>query len=315
MKIGNYEVKIGEKSNIFIGEGRGVEAMPCTVISSSPSPVVLVTAGVHNSEYIGIKAAMKLIEEIQPEHIEGTLIIVPVVNVSGFEHRTISKVYEDGKNLNRCFPGSKDGSVAERIAYAMEEELFSLADYYIDLHSGDDYEALIPYVYYANARDEETKEKSKKMASLTDVAYTVLSPILSSGAYNYATSLNIPSILLERGCMGIVSDEQVYQDVEDVKRILADVLGYKCSVSEMKNEKKIHFDEVIYDSAPCFGIWEPKLNIGDEVKKGQLLGVIKDYRGDILSRRTAQCDGIILYQVESLNILEGDVTVAYGCKK
>ena len=58
---------------------------------------------------------------------------------------------DDGKNLNREFPGNPDGTEMERLAWAVSQELQPAADYYIDLHSGDDYEKLIPYVYYAGA--------------------------------------------------------------------------------------------------------------------------------------------------------------------
>lgn len=56
--------------------------------------------------------------------------------------RTMSVVYEDGKNLNRVFPGNAEGSVSEKIAYFMEKELFKISDYYIDLHCGDGYEEI-----------------------------------------------------------------------------------------------------------------------------------------------------------------------------
>lgn len=74
----------------------------------------LVPAGIHNAEYVGIQAAIELSSEIDPEQLGGTLVIVPVANRSGFENRTMSMVHEDGKNLNRVFPGDESGTSADR---------------------------------------------------------------------------------------------------------------------------------------------------------------------------------------------------------
>ncbi len=61
------------------------------------------------------------------EELKGNVIIVPLVNVSGFEHRTMSLVYEDGKNLNRVFPGDPEGTAADRIACTIVRKLFSIS--------------------------------------------------------------------------------------------------------------------------------------------------------------------------------------------
>ena len=82
----------------------------------------MITAGIHSAEFVGIQAAIELAEELKPENIRGTVVILPLVNRSGFEHRTMSMVYEDGKNLNRVFPGNPEGSTAEKLAYTVFRE-------------------------------------------------------------------------------------------------------------------------------------------------------------------------------------------------
>ena len=67
------------------------------------------------------------------------------MNVPAFEKRNGSLGLTDHKNLNREFPGNPEGTEMERLAWAVTRELQSAADYYIDLHSGDDYEQLTPY--------------------------------------------------------------------------------------------------------------------------------------------------------------------------
>ena len=131
---------------------------------------------------------------------------------------------EDGKNLNREFPGDPMGTVTERLAAAVVKHLHKEADYYIDLHSGDDYEELAPYIYYAGKADPEVTRISREMARQADVPYMVRSEVDSGGSYNYAASRGIPSVLLERGGMGAWSGEEVQSAKKDVRSIL-DYLG------------------------------------------------------------------------------------------
>ena len=80
---------------------------------------VLITAGIHNAEYVGIQAAIELSNELDVDKLKGNVVIVPLANRSGFENRTMSRVFEDGKNLNRVFPGDPDGSEADRLAHML----------------------------------------------------------------------------------------------------------------------------------------------------------------------------------------------------
>ena len=57
-----------------------------------------------------------LVNELDVTILRGNVIILPLANRSGFENRTTSRVYEDGKNLNRVFPGDREGSEADRLA-------------------------------------------------------------------------------------------------------------------------------------------------------------------------------------------------------
>lgn len=95
----------------------------------------------------------------------------------------MSLVHEDGKNLNREFPSKEDGSVSACICRTIEKELFSKADYYIDLHCGDGYEELHPYVYYVGLVKESVKETALEMARQTSVDYIVESHVTAGGAY------------------------------------------------------------------------------------------------------------------------------------
>lgn len=116
----------------------------------------------------------------------------------------------------------------ERLAAAITESLIRKADYYIDLHGGDDYEELTPYVYFAGVAKPEIVEASRKMAEQVDVPYMVQSNVSTGGAYNYAASTcDIPAVLLERGCMGTWQREEVDSMRRDVRNILCSIGAYR----------------------------------------------------------------------------------------
>ncbi len=127
---------------------------PLAIIrGSQPGPTIVITAGIHAAEYPGIKAALELSYDLDFSTITGTVIIVAMANAAGFWRRSNSMIpgsYTStgtDQNLNRIFPGNAQGSPDERLAAALFA-LIETADYYIDLHSGDSYESLIPHAYF-----------------------------------------------------------------------------------------------------------------------------------------------------------------------
>ena len=90
----------------------------------------------------------------------------------------------------------------------------------MDLHCGDGFEGLVSYVYCTGAAAPEVAAKSREMAEIAHVDYLVTSMYGTGGAYNYAGSMGIPSILLERGHSSRWCEDLVAEDVHDVKNIL-----------------------------------------------------------------------------------------------
>lgn len=310
--LGNFTVEPGKKKSGFLMIGGGEFQLPATILhGEQPGKTVLITAGIHAEEYVGIQSALELSEMLKVQKIAGTVVIVKVVNRKAFEVRSGSESHEDGKNLNRVFPGSKEGTWSERLAYAIEKELLSIADYYIDLHSGDSYEQLTPYVYYAGAAAKEVVEQSREMAQQADVPYMVGSNVAMGGCYNYAASLGIPSILLERGQMGGWTKEESHSTRRDVRNILCH-LGIYQGEKDYRNYYPLEVKDLCYQAANEQGLWYPCKKPGDMIQQGDILGVIKDYEGKILEVCKAEYGGVILYQTGSLQVQESGSVIAYG---
>lgn len=304
-----------EPGNVWTGYlelGQGEFRLPAAVLHGTrPGKTMLITAGVHGGEYVGIQAAIELSQKLKIQKVAGTIIIVKVINVPAFERRNGSMGLTDGKNLNREFPGNPKGTEMERLAWAISHELQPAADYYIDLHSGDDYEQLTSYVYYAGMADEETVSQSRRMAEQVDVPYMVRSNVASGGAYNYAASQGIPSILIERGGMGAWTSEEVRSTRRDVRNILCH-LGIYQGKKDYRTYYPLDVTDICYQDASRDGLWYPFKKPGDMIREGEILGEVRDYEGGLLELSVAEYDGVILYQTGTLQVLGDGPMIAYG---
>lgn len=302
----------GSRQSCFLPvHGSKIQLAATVVRGQTDGPRTLVTAGVHSAEYVGIQAAIELANELDPAAVRGCIILIPVMNPTGFAHRTMSVVYEDGKNLNRLFPGSPDGTLGERIAWTVTERLHRYMDAYIDLHSGDGFEQLTPYVYCQGAAPPAAARLSRGMAMQADVPYLVASPVKSGGSYNHAGSLGVPGVLLERGSMGSWSRAEVEADKKDVRNMLR-YMGALAGAFEPRRHTPADVGTVIYENAPATGCWYPARKAGDRIRCGEILGCIRNYHGVQLAVCTARQDGVLLYQTGSLSIRQGTPMVAYS---
>src|SRR5436189_5050064 len=59
------------------------------VAGASDGPTVLLTAGIHAAEYTGIEAAIRIGRTIDPRHVRGTILVIPLPHRPGFYQRTI----------------------------------------------------------------------------------------------------------------------------------------------------------------------------------------------------------------------------------
>lgn len=84
--------------------------IPISIVNGArPGPVLALTAGVHGQEYAPVLALQRVLEDIDPGSLAGTLVLVHVANMPSYLSRTIYYSPADGKNLNRVFPGRADG--------------------------------------------------------------------------------------------------------------------------------------------------------------------------------------------------------------
>src|ERR1700721_1544696 len=142
----------GQKANGYIEVPAGVDAatnIPVVVVNGAkPGPVLALVTGAHGTEYVSIIAGEKLIGELDPAQLSGTVILVPLVNVLSFEQKVPHVNPIDNKSMNRFYPGKMDGTQTDRALFMITKEVVDRCEYLIDYHGGDLDESLRPYAYW-----------------------------------------------------------------------------------------------------------------------------------------------------------------------
>ena len=299
---------IDEKSEWMIPISEGKEIRAVVINGKHSGKTLVVTAGVHGGEYVGIQAVLELIQEINPEELSGRIIFVPLVNEDGFYEGAKQIVPEDSENLNRCFPGNEKGSITFRMANAIEKFLYKEADFLMDLHGGDVNESMAPLVFFPVGAGKKIEEETRRATEFLCIDYRVPS-YAKNGLYSYATQCGIPAFLVERGGAGIWSKSEVNACKKNVYEMM-DYLGIR--PTEKTKNPPIEIEQACYEEAEEKGFWYCEKKAGERIKKGEILGKLVDDKGEFIKQYEAQFDGVVLYFTHALGVKKGDPLIAYG---
>ncbi len=282
----------------------GVEIPFFLIEGAAPGPCLLVTAGVHGSEYCSIEAALRL-RAVSPEEIRGTLLVLPILNVRGFRARSIYVMPEDGKNLNRMFPGRSDGSASERLAHRLVASVYPQADAYLDLHGGDLDESLLPFSLFPSGH-----AASRALAAAFGLPIAV-----SAGGEGYtinaAGRIGVPSVLAEVGGNGLWDEAGVAQMGAGIRRAMHHLGMIDGPVAPAPQEEP-HVVTMWVPAAPCDGLWYPAKDLDAPVATGENLGEIRDVFGTVLATIPSERAGFILYRLTSLAVNRGEALLGVG---
>lgn len=136
--LGGTLVEAGEISEIHLPLTEASNSRPVfipiiVIRGEKEGPTLLLTAAVHGDELNGTAILRYLVDRVSPKKLRGTLVIAPIVNILGY--LSLSRYLPDHRDLNRFFPGSHKGNMAERIAYRFFEDVVKQADFGIDFHA------------------------------------------------------------------------------------------------------------------------------------------------------------------------------------
>lgn len=256
-------------------------------------PTVCLTAAVHGDELNGIEIVRRVLYNIDPQKLTGSIIGVPIVNLHGF--RSGSRYLSDRRDLNRFFPGDPEGSSASRIAYSFFHEVVSHCDMLIDLHTGSFRRTNLPQLR-ADLSYPKVARLSRKMGAIV----VVQSKGAEGSLRRAATENGIPAVTLEAGAPHELKKSAVEYGVKSVESAL-DGLG----LINRRNFWERTSEPVYYKSTWVRsregGILLSEVRLGQNVKQEDLLGAVTDpitnLRHEIRSPYTGRVIGMALNQV------------------
>ena len=136
MRLSDLKAGSNTKQTLLLPVASHYPIEMTVICGSCPGKTLVVTAGVHGCEYVGIETLNRLKKELDPIDLSGRIILLPLVNPEGFYMGSKQIIPADGQNLNRTFPGDPEGTFSSRLAKLLEETLYPEADFLIDLHGG-----------------------------------------------------------------------------------------------------------------------------------------------------------------------------------
>ena len=237
-------------------------------------PTILITGGIHGDEINGVEIVRQIVSKAYNKPEKGMIICVPVVNIFGFLNQT--REFPDGRDLNRMFPGTKNGSLASLFAFHLMKEIVPHADYCLDFHTGgaDRFNA-------AQIRVNSNDKEGLELAKIFGAPFIIKSKRRSKSYRDSVNKLGKKVLLYEGGKSLDIDDS-----ITDVGVGGALKLMHHLGIRDFSNEieqKAMTADQpaVIVDKskwirAKYSGIFRTKIELGKLYKKGDKIGSISD---------------------------------------
>jgi len=280
-------------------------------------PLLTVIAGVHGCEYVPMAAVREWTAGLEQREIRGRIRAVPVLNVTAFRARSPFVVPQDGKNLNRCFPGDPAGTLADRLAYAAFTELITGSDAYIDAHCGDMVEALEPFALYEAGAAESA---ARDLAVAYGLGYVIRQEpgpdrAVSGTSSGAAAQAGIPAITAEAGGCGLVERHAVDAHLRGLNAVLTH-LGMTAPVPDAPAAPQpALLGRFLWLRCAEAGWWAPAVTAGDQVTAGQVLGTVSTLDGAAVQETiTAPADGVIIFLTSSPAVAGDGLLLGLGAR-
>ena len=296
-------ISLGERRRFEIPIARLFDNTPMNIPvevirGHEEGPVIFVSGSIHGDEVIGTEIIKRLLSRKEMHRLKGTLIGIPIVNPFGYNNNT--RYLPDRRDLNRCFPGSANGSMAARMAHIFLNEIVSKCQYGIDIHSGSSHRINFPQIRL------ELKDKQEMKLADAFGAPVILNSNLRNGTLRQAAKqLGVKMLLFEGG-------EALRYDEHSVTVALHGILNVMHTIGMLTGDSFVTPQTVVtarsshWLRAQTSGSLRILKKLGSFVQAGEVLGLISDPYGDILSEVSTAKPGIIISNVTMPLINKGN---------
>lgn len=273
--------------------------MPVQVIRGvEDGPRLFISAAIHGDEINGVEIIGRLLASDAMDRIRGALIAVPVVNVFGFVAQ--SRYLPDRRDLNRCFPGSKSGSLAARLAHLFLREIVDNATHGVDLHTGAIHRSNYPQIR-ADLKDPVVADFARSFG-----APVLIDSGLRDGSLREAAGKRkVPVLVYEAGEALRFDDLSIREGVDGCLRVMAG-LGMIDGAPDPPADDVYIAHSSNWVRAPRSGVLREPAPLGARVGKGDVLGVVTDSFAESRVEVRARTDGVVIGCTYLPVVYEGD---------
>ena len=256
---------------------------------------ICIVTGTHGDELEGqmvcYEMARRLNEAISS--LNGQVEIYPALNPLGID--TIQRgIPNFDLDMNRIFPGSKEGSVAEQMAYAIIEDLKG-ADLVIDIHSSNLYLRETPQARI-NVLDEDRLVPIAQKLNIDFIWVHDAATVLESTLAHSLNSTGTDCVVVELGVGQRINHKMCYRLVDGIFNLMADMGVWSGYVNKTQISQPLlcKGDNVEFLNAATSGVFITELKCGIVVAEGEEIGqIVEPLTGKILSRVISTIEGYL----------------------
>lgn len=244
--------------------------LPVHVIrGKEDGPVLLLMAGLHGDEINGIETIRRMIYDETIKLKRGTVIAIPIVNVYGFLQT--SRDLPDGKDLNRCFPGSQNGSLASRVAWFIMHEILPQVDLGIDFHTG-----AVNRTNFPQVRCKTEFPTNLELARAFSAPFILNAEFRDKSIRKEAAKKGKPIIVFEGGEAQRLDEKAILEGILGTYRVMYHLRMIDDNIAA---EPSIELSHSSWIRSKVGGIYRNFTEPGSYVRKNQILGVVTDPYG------------------------------------
>ena len=305
IRINGTEVKPGEDKVVEIPIARlptytNIDLSVRVIRAKEDGPVILLSGGLHGDEINGIEIVRRLIAGNHLALKAGTIIAIPLMNVYGFIQNV--RGVPDGKDINRSFPGTKNGSLANLVAYTIVNEIIPIIDYGIDFHTGGASRANCPQI-----RCVFDQKNDLELAKAFAPPVILHSGLIDKSFRKAASKSGKQIIVYETGESMRLDEEGINIAIRGTQRFLHH-MGMRDSSPPPLTVPSI-YRKSSWIRAKYAGLFNPKIKLGEAIKPRQILGKITDPYGNESFKITNRKEGRIIGLNYSPVVHKGDAVM------
>lgn len=311
IEINGQKVQKGESKTVILNSYElhtktKLEIPVHVVHSEKKGPSILLSAGMHGEEINGIEILRKINSRSEVQAIKcGTLITIPVINLISFLYA--SRDLPDGRDLNRCFPGSKKGSIGSRIAYDLMKHILPIIDFGIDFHTGGAKINNFPQLRCVFGFPDNLALAERFSAPL------IIDSTYREGTFRKEAAKKGKPILVFEGGESMRFDYQAIN--EGVNGCFRLMYSYGMIDFDVPDNPSVKIIKTTWVRASTSGLFHMSVNNGAPVEKGDLLGIIFNPFGQSEEKIVSPVDGYIVGINNQPVVNQGDALIHIGIRQ